>query len=265
MNHTPRLPADLHVHSSCSIDGKATLDELCEAAIAIGLGAVCLTDHWDFDPQDTGFGRFDYETYTGLVETARARYAERLVIFKGIEIDYQHQFEGEVRAALDGKRFDHVLGAVHYVDGHALSAELIAERGLEAVYAAYVEEVAASARSGLFGAIAHFDYVSKYAGPNKVLLRDESLRRRLHECLYEIIKSGAALEINTHGLVRAPRNFYPSVELLRPYRELGGKRVTVGSDAHEAHEVGLGIGAAYAMVDALGFRAYSPGPIAGLT
>ena len=264
MNNAPRLPADLHVHSSCSIDGKATIDELCEAAIAIGLGAVCFTDHWDFNPQDAGIGRFDYEAYTDLVEKARSRYAGRLVIFKGVEIDYEHRFEDEVRRALDGKRFDHVLGAVHYVEERVLSAALLAERGLEAVYAGYLDEVAASARSGLFGAIAHFDYVSKYAGPNKVLLRDESLRRRLLECLYEIIKSGAALEINTHGLLRAPRNFYPAVELLRPYRELGGKRVTVGSDAHEAHEVGLGIGAAYAMVDALGFRAYAPGPIAGL-
>jgi histidinol-phosphatase (PHP family) len=265
MDNTPRLPADLHVHSSCSIDGHATLDELCDAAVAISLGAVCLTDHWDFDPQDPGFGRFDYETYTGLVEAARAKYAGRLVVFKGIEIDYQRRFEDAVRAALDGTRFDHVLGAVHYVEGRVLGTALLADRGLEAVYASYLDEVAASARSGLFGAIAHFDYVSKYAGPNTVLLRDESLRRQLHECLYEIIKSGAALEINTHGLVRAPRNFYPAVELLRPYRELGGKRVTVGSDAHEAHEVGLGIGAAYAMVDALGFRAYAPGPIAGLT
>jgi len=94
-----------------------------------------------------------------------------------------------------------------------------------------------------------------------VLWRNEPLRRRLHETLFEVIKSGAALEINTHGLVRAPRNFYPAVELLRPYRELGGKRVTVGSDAHVALEVGLGIGAAYAMVEALGFRAYAPGPI----
>ncbi|MBN1917376.1 MAG: histidinol-phosphatase HisJ family protein [Verrucomicrobia bacterium] len=265
MSNTPRLPADLHVHSSCSVDGKSTIDELCEAAIALGLGAVCLTDHWEFDPQDAGFGRFDYEAYTALVEGAKAKYAGRLVVFRGVEIDYQHRFEDEIRRALDGKRFDHLLGAVHYVEGRILSEALLAERRLEAVYASYLDEVAASARSGLFAAIAHFDYVSKHAGPNKVLLRDESLRRRLHECLYEIIKSGAALEINTRGLVRAPRNFYPSVELLRPYRELGGKRVTVGSDAHEASEIGLGIGAAYALVEALGFRAYTPGPTADLT
>jgi histidinol-phosphatase (PHP family) len=262
MSPSPRLPADLHVHSDCSVDGTCSMDALCEAAVEIGLGAICFTDHWDFDEQDAGFGRFDYEAYTGQVEAVRATYAGRLVVFRGVEIDYQQRFEEEIRAALDGKRFDHVLGAVHYVDGRLLNAGLLEERGLEAVYASYMGEVRASAQSGLFGAVAHFDYVSKYAGPNKVLWRSESLRRRLHETLFEVIKSGAALEINTHGLVRAPRNFYPAVELLRPYRELGGKRVTVGSDAHVAAEVGLGIGAAYAMVDARGFRAYAPGPIA---
>lgn len=261
MSPAPRLPADLHVHSTCSIDGTSTMEEHCESAVAIGLGAICFTDHWDFDEQDAGYGRFDYEEYTALIEAVRAAYAGRLTVFKGVEIDYQQRFEDEIRAALDGKRFDHVLGAVHYVDGRMLSPKLLEEREIEAVYASYLGEVRASAQSGLFGAVAHFDYVSKYAGPNKVLWRNEPLRRRLHETLFEVIKSGAALEINTHGLVRAPRNFYPAVELLRPYRELGGKRVTVGSDAHIAHEVGLGIGAAYAMVDALGFRAYAPGPI----
>jgi histidinol-phosphatase (PHP family) len=259
MSLAPRLPADLHVHSSCSVDGKSSIDEMCEAAIAIGLGAICFTDHWDFDEQDAGYGRFDYDEYTGLVEAAKTKYADRLLVFKGVEIDYQQRFEDAIRAALDGKRFDFILGAVHYVEGRMLDTELIAERDLEAVYAGYLSETVALARSGLCGAVAHFDYVSKYAGPNKALWNNEALRRRLHECLYEIIKSGAALEINTHGLVRAPRNFYPAVELLRPYRELGGKRVTVGSDAHRASEIGLGIGAAYAMVEALGFRAYEPG------
>jgi len=263
MNTTPRLPADLHVHSSCSLDGQSSIEELCEAAIELGLGAICVADHWDFDPADAGYGHFNDEQYTGLIEAARAKYRSKLRLFKGVEIDYQQRFEDEIREALGRTLFDHVLGAVHYVDGIMLGRELLATRGLEAVYAGYLREVAASAKSGLFASIAHFDYVSKYAGPNKALWRSESLRRSLHDCLFEVIKSGAALEVNTRGLIRSSRNFYPSVELLRPYRELGGKRVTVGSDAHHKDEVGLGIGAAYAMVEALGFRAYAPGPIEG--
>jgi histidinol-phosphatase (PHP family) len=261
MNKPPRLPADLHVHSTCSSDGTSTIEAMCQAALELGVGAVCFTDHWDFDERDPGYGRFNYDEYTGLVEAAKAKYADRLVVFKGVEIDYQQRFEAQIRAALADVRFDHVLGAVHCANGSVLGTDLIAERGLEAVYAGYLGEVAASARSGLFGAIAHFDYVSKYAGPNKALWQSETLRRQLHECLYEIIKSGAALEINTRGLIRPSRNFYPSVELLRPYRELGGKRVVVGSDAHHASEIAIGIGAAYALVAALGFRAYAPGPL----
>jgi len=260
MNNSPRLPADLHVHSDCSPDGHNTINEMCGAARELGLGAVCFVDHWDFDEQDPGYGHFDYEHYTERIEAAKAAYADHLTVFKGVEIDYQQRFEPEIHDALAGKRFDLVVGAVHYVRDRMLGPETITELGLEAVYVGYLAEVAASARSGLFGAIAHFDYVSKHAGPNKALWRNEPLRRRLHECLFEIIKSGAALEINTRGLIRPSRNFYPSVELLQPYRELGGKRVTVGSDAHEAENIGLGIGAAYAMVEALGFRAYSPGP-----
>ena len=259
MNNAPRLPADLHLHSSCSYDGRSSVEEMCEAALAIGLGAVAFTDHWDFDENDPGYGRFDDEQYTALIEAAKAKFASRLVVYKGVEIDYQQRLEGAIRDALADKRFDLVLGAVHYIDGTILGPEIIADRSLEAIYATYLREVTASARSGLFSGIAHFDYVTRYSGPNKVLWRDESLRRRLHECLYAIIKSGAALEVNTHGLIRPPRNFYPSVELLRPYRELGGKRVTIGSDAHDKNDIGVGIAAAYAMVEDLGFRAATPG------
>ena len=100
MSPAPRLPADLHVHSTCSVDGKSSMDEHCEAAIGIGLGAICFTDHWDFDEQDAGFGRFDYDEYTGLVEAAKAKYAGRLAVFKGVDIDYHQRFEDESRAAL---------------------------------------------------------------------------------------------------------------------------------------------------------------------
>ena len=54
--------ADYHVHSTCSQDGRQTMAQAAQAAVAAGLDELCLTDHvdtvywgpeqkprWDFD------------------------------------------------------------------------------------------------------------------------------------------------------------------------------------------------------------------------
>ena len=54
--------ADYHVHSTCSQDGRQTMAQAAQAAVAAGMDELCLTDHvdtiywgpeqkprWDFD------------------------------------------------------------------------------------------------------------------------------------------------------------------------------------------------------------------------
>jgi histidinol-phosphatase (PHP family) len=63
------------------------------------------------------------------------------------------------------------------------------------------------------------------------------------------------LEINTSGLRQAPGEPYPASTVLRWYREAGGEVLTVGSDAHQAGDLGAGIADAQDLARAAGFRA----------
>jgi histidinol phosphatase-like PHP family hydrolase len=56
-----------------------------------------------------------------------------------------------------------------------------------------------------------------------------------------------------------PRETYPSAAVVARYRELGGRHVTIGSDAHRTEWFAYGLGEAYrhaarAGFDALAFR-----------
>lgn len=46
------MKADLHVHTMFSNDGKTTMEELVEYAVALGIGCIAVTDHNSFEAYD---------------------------------------------------------------------------------------------------------------------------------------------------------------------------------------------------------------------
>ena len=71
--------------------------------------------------------------------------------------------------------------------------------------------------------------------------------------------SGTALEVNTSGLRHPVGESYPSASVVARFRELGGRRVTVGSDAHRTHHFGSGLADGYRYAAAAGFGALTFG------
>ncbi|HEY5270849.1 MAG TPA: hypothetical protein VII97_10960, partial [Anaerolineales bacterium] len=53
------------------------------------------------------------------------------------------------------------------------------------------------------------------------------------------IDRNLALEVNTAGLRKAAQNLMPDPLILKWYAGMGGERLTLGSDAHAANQVGL--------------------------
>ena len=57
------------------------------------------------------------------------------------------------------------------------------------------------------------------------------------EILRTLAKKGKGMEVNTSGMDRAG-DYLPGAVYLKRFQELGGKIVTVGSDAHRCDRVG---------------------------
>ena len=123
--------------------------------------------------------------------------------------------------------------------------------------APYYAEIVAAARSGLFDTIGHLDVVKRYLHPH-ITAADLGLRPDLQEpALRAIIESGTALEINSSGLRYPGAETYPSAAVVARYRELGGERVVVGSDAHSRGSFAARLDTSYEHLAAAGFEALS--------
>ena len=83
--------------------------------------------------------------------------------------------------------------------------------------------------------------------------RDAWYWRRVRRILERCIEGGVALEVNSHHVLDRGLALAADVEVLDRYRRLGGRRVTVGSDAHRPADVAHGFDRAEAALREAGF------------
>jgi histidinol-phosphatase (PHP family) len=233
--------ADLHTHSTHSLDGNDSIDAMCRAAVERGLRAIAFTEHLYVEPFDASYGFFDYGRYLADIEVARHAYGNRIHVLSGIEIGYQPQYHDEILSFLADKDFDLVLGSVHYVGTEFVFSTLLDGRTEEEAYGAYFDVVLRAAQSGLFDALAHLDVVKRFGVQRYGAFEYERYAGHIDAILVAMIASHTALEVNTSGLRQAPKETYPAADVVARYLELGGEPVVIGSDAHCAAHVGLGV------------------------
>ena len=169
------------------------------------------------------------------------------------------RYEDEIRGWLRRHPHDYVIGSVHisarspYKAGRV--AGFVAGRPLADIVAPYFDEIVGAAQSGLFDTIGHLDFVKRYLVPH-VMPADLAAAPELYEPpLVALVESGTSLEVNASGLRQLPRETYPSAAIVARYRELGGRHVTIGSDAHRTEWFSYGLGQAYRQASDAGFEA----------
>ena len=252
----PNRPlVDCHLHSRHSCDCDTPLIALCERALPLGLSHLCPTEHVDFDPQDPCYGYFDYQAYSRDINTCQEQFAGRIILLKGIEIDYQARFDTEIRTFLARHTFDFVIGSVHYADGLYIKDALLKAYDSDTAYRRYFKAVRQAANSGLFDVIGHLDLLKRHAVPRWGAFDPRRYADEIEAILQAAIERGTGLEINTSGLRQAPAETFPGPETLRRYRELGGETISLGSDAHHEKNLAQDIRHGLALAQTAGFKA----------
>ena len=238
-------PVDYHLHTRFSVDSDAEPLALCQRAVELGYGEVGFAEHVDFDPGVGDYGYYDDGAYTQAVEGLRAQFAgsadvakatmaksTRLTILKGIEVDFQERYLQDVVRFLDERRFDYVMGSVHYLDGHFIDEEGFAARSLAETYRIYCRETRALIASEMFDILGHLDYIRRRAvgrfQPDEV----EVFAPMMAELAAEAARAGLLVEVN----VQRDRLPLPTVEALRAYLDAAGPGVVVGTDSHSLEQ-----------------------------
>ncbi|MCU0611478.1 MAG: histidinol-phosphatase HisJ family protein [Candidatus Eisenbacteria bacterium] len=231
----PANLSDCHVHTEYSGDSELSLSWVLTHAEELNLGGVCPTEHCDPAPTDRRFMHLDLE---GMFDRHRRLGASRppVPLGIGLEVTYRPDAEERIREVLESRPFDLVIGSIHDLDGLYLREWLNSPaRQAQATAPRIRPFVALTSQmvdSGLFRVVGHVDYVKRYV-PG---LTGASLLAMFHEefssMFARLLSRGGVLELNLSGLRHGCEEPYPSIEILRRYRALGGEAVTLGSDAH---------------------------------
>ena len=254
------LPLDAHVHTDLSHDSAVPLDDYARLAVERGIAEVAITDHVDFAPTAPGYGETTFEQRERVVREAAERWADRGVAIRfGVEITWDSRYAVEIRDHLAHNAYDFVIGSVHVYRGSPYAADhvagWVAGRSLAEIVAPYFEEVTAGARSGLFDAMGHIDFVKRFLTPH-VTSADLAAAPELYEpILAALVESGTALEINTSGLRSPAEEAFPSPGVVARFHAIGGRAVTIGSDAHTTDSFAWALADGYETAADAGFSA----------
>lgn len=254
---------DQHLHSRHSVDSKADPVANCEQAIAAGLGGLTFTEHYDMHPTERRQCQWDYDAIAATIENLRRRFSPGLEVGFGIEVDYQAGQTEEIVDYLDRHAFDVVLLSVHWCGGRPLHLprrwKRLTAADMRRDYLAELRGAAewcrelAAAGSRPFDIVSHLDYVKRYLVDYWDTPLGGLAAEELDPILEAFIAAGVIPEINTAGLRRDEASAYPTYDVLKRYRELGGELVSIGSDAHRSVDIGHGFDAVAARLKALGF------------
>ena len=252
------LPLDAHMHTDMSPDSHVAIDTYAAAALERGIAEIAITDHVDFEPGAPAFAYATFKDRERIVRDAADRWAPQGVQIRfGVELTYDRTWEADIRDHLARHPYDFTIGSVHdrvespYDPRHI--AAWVEGRSLAAIIAPSFDEVEAAARSGLFDAIGHIDGVKRYLFPHVTPAQFAAAPELYEPILHALVESGTALEVNTSGLRYTIREAFPHPAIVARFRELGGRAVTVGSDAHRADQFAWALADGYAIASEAGF------------
>lgn len=246
---------DMHTHTDNSYDGKHSTTFLCEQADAIGLRAVAFTDHLEMDfYREKHFDRTAIQSFFE-VSKARSAFRGRLIVCVGVELGQPLFNQTDSEALLARIPYDFVLGSVHNLRGMEDFWLLdYAQYDIHKLLCEYFEEIILLAGWGQFDSLAHLTYPLRYiVGEHGIAVDMHRYAPQIDTILELVAKQGKALEINTSGLRQKIRETSPAEPIVKRFRELGGRYVTVGSDAHYAKHLGMGVAQGMAIAQRCGF------------
>ena len=102
--------------------------------------------------------------------------------------------------------------------------------------------------------IAHITFPLRYIngiGNRRFMPKD--FYKEIDTVLEGIIKTGKALEVNTSQRGTSWNEFMPSCDVLKRYYDMGGRAVTLGSDAHRCENIAKDFAVAKKMLTDIGF------------
>jgi histidinol-phosphatase (PHP family) len=245
---------DSHVHSKASPDSELEPESAIQACKKMNLG-IAFTEHIDINNPESGFdpGASDKPLTTIdfiADETLYPTTYENLRgdgVLLGLEIGltaYAMPLNREKALSYD---YDFIIGSVHFVDGYDLydDAKNVFDYDRKRRMLTYSYEMVEIC--DFIDAFGHIDFISRYTPASEKNVYYHEYAAEYDALLKILAERDIALEINTAGFGQIPGLEANLARVFKRFYELGGRYVTLGSDAHCAENLGRSFGSALAI------------------
>ncbi|QIK70259.1 histidinol-phosphatase HisJ family protein [Erysipelothrix sp. HDW6C] len=266
---TKELFVDYHVHCDYSDDSWYPMEDVVNDAIALGLDAICFTDHVDYgvkvDWHEMHKARIvdgerilnvDYPRYFAEIDRLQERYGDMISIKRGLEFGMQMHTIASFQRVFDAYPMDFVLLSVHQVnDQEFWTGDFQKGRSEHESYTRYYKEMYDLVSTyHNYSCLAHMDLIRRYL--DKETDAFDAHKAMITKILEVVIADGKGIEVNTSSHRYGINGITPSIEILKLYRALGGRIITIGSDSHKKEHLGAYIQSSRAILKELGFTEY---------
>lgn len=233
---------DMHIHSKHSFDGNDSCGLICESAFKCGLKGIAITDHCEIDSKDCDFPIWCDEQFSDVKNNAE-KFFGRLTVLKGLELGQAVYNKTLAEKILKARDYDFVLGSIHNLenmeDFYFLNYNDYDVFGLLGRYFDTLLELCIWNR---FDSLAHLTYPLRYiTGKYKINVDLKKFSDKIDGILKLLSENEKALEINTSGYFNELKDILPNADIVKRFKELGGKYITIGSDSHFHNKIGFGI------------------------
>lgn len=245
--------ADYHTHCNFSSDSDAPMEEMIKSAINKGLKSLALTDHVDYLPH---YKETDYSEYMIVFNELKEKYAKKIELVFGVEIGLESKNASKINDFTKKFPFDFIIGSSHSVCMLDLYFDdYFRNMNKKEAYELYFTEMLKNINTiNDFCVYGHIDFISRYGKYSDNSLSYDDYKEIIDCVLEALIKKDKGIEINTSGYRYGINDTYPNIKILKRYKELGGKIITIGSDSHTSDGIAAHFEDAYKMLKAVGFE-----------
>jgi histidinol-phosphatase (PHP family) len=255
-----------HSHSHYC-DGKGSLEEQVQGAMAQGLSAFGFSSHCPL-PFDNQWSMKAERLPQYLAETQQLveKYKHQIQLYIGLEIDFLPDMPPN--PLWEGK-LDFSVGSVHYcglnqaeqpweIDGSSVAflACLDALYGgdIQVVikkYYALIRQMVTTMKPDIVG---HLDKIKIHNAARPLFAETESWYvEEVEHTLRVIAQAGLMVELNTRGIYKKGLELYPSPWIVRRMKELDVP-ICINSDSHRPEEITASFDYAHACARAAGYQ-----------
>ena len=218
--------ANYHTHTNYCDHAKGTPEDCVLAALEAGLSELGFSEHIPYifpDGRESHFRmkRADLKAYVDDVKALKEKYADKIKIHLGLEVEYYPALFDKTLESVKGLGIEYILLGQHFLDD-AETVHGCSPKAEEEHIKTYTELVCEGMRRGIFTYLCHPDMIN-FTG-------DREIYDRYARIICETAKEcGVPLEFNLLGYSTG-RN-YPQKRFFEMAAEVGNE-VIIGIDAH---------------------------------